>query len=214
MLARLLGAFGFSRQRPLEPPDISIDALNALPREDIDAMMSTCPDRDKRGIYAWYVSAKGREILSKAGLDVRHDRLVYVGSTWTSFRERTTQHVKSDLCETLTCVLGAIDPRPCGGDVERFMRGHFSVAVMPRLVRKRTIGLGRSPTQRHLREEEHRLINDAKPCLNRTSRSTANAKLITELCERAGAAANRRPGIRERAAALASFVLRLFRADR
>ena len=225
MLARLLGAFGFGRQRPLEPlePDVSIDALNARPREDIDAMTSTCRDRDRRGIYAWYVSAKGREILSQAGLEVRHDGLVYIGSTWTSFRERTTQHVKSrgsrNLCETLTCVLGAIDPRPCGGDVERFMRDHFSVAVMPRPVRKRTssarsIDLGWSPTQRHLREEEHRLIRDAEPCLNRTSRSTANAMRITELCERARAAANRRPGIRERAAALASFVLRPFRADR
>lgn len=215
MLARLLGALGFGRQRPL---DVSIDALNARPREDIDAMMSTCRDRHRRGIYAWYVSAKGREVLSQAGLEVRRDGLVYIGSTWTSFRERTIQHVKSrgsrNLCETLTSVLGAIDPRPCGGDVERFMRDHFSVAVMPRPIRPRSKESRLvSPTQRHLRKEEHRLIRDAEPCLNRTSRSTANAKRITEL-ELARAAASRCPGIRERAAALANFILRPFRADR
>ena len=181
-------------------------------------MTSTSRDRDRRGIYAWYVSAKGREFLSQAGLEVRRDGLVYIGSTWTSFRKRTTQHVSRDLRETLTCVLGAIDPRPCGGNVERFMRDHLRLAVIPRPVRKRTSStrsvLGWSPTQRHLRKEEHQLIRAAEPCLNRTSRNTANAKRITELlCERARVATNRRPGIRERAAALASSVLRPFRAD-
>ena len=220
MLARLLGAFGLGRTASSRTsrtgPDVSIDALNARPREDIDAMTSTFRDRNRRGIYAWYVSAKGREILTQAGLKVRCDGLVYIGSTWTSFRERTTQHVKSrgsrNLCETLTCVLGAIDPRPCGGDVERFMRDHFSVAVMPMPVRERRSDArsGRSPTQRHLRVEEYRLIRDAEPCLNRTSRSTANAKRLAELYERA----SRRPSIRERAAALARFVLQPFRADR
>ena len=97
------------------------------------------------------------------------------------------------------------------------MRDHLSVAVMPRPVRKRTSSalsavLGRSPTQRRLRKEEHRLIKDAEPCLNRTSRNTANAKRITELFN-ARAAANRRPGIRERVTALASFVGGLFRPD-
>ena len=211
MLARLLGALGFGRQRPL---DVSIDALNARPREDIDAITSTCRDRHRRGIYAWYVSAKGREILSQAGLKVRHDGLVYIGSTWTSFCERTNQHVNSrgsgNLCETLTFVLGA--PRPCDGDVKRFMRDHFSVAVMPVLVRNPTFSAGRSPTQRRLRKEEHRLIRNAEPCLNRTSRSTANAKQINKL--ELAWAASQRPGIRERAAALASFILRPFRADR
>ena len=95
---------------------------------------------------------------------------------------------------------------------------HLSVALMPRPVRKRTssvlsAGLGWSPTQRRLRKEEHRLIRDAKPCLNRTNRNTANAKRITELFERARVTANRRPGIRERATALASLVGGLFRAD-
>ena len=221
MLARLFGRLGLARRRPLEPPgelDVSIDALNALPRESIDAMTATCRDRDRRGIYAWYVSAKGRDILSQAKLEVRRDGLVYIGSTWTSFRERTTQHKSRNLCETLTCILDAIDPRPCGRDVERFMRDHLSVAVMPRPVRKRSSSalsadLGWSPTQRRLRKEEHRLIRDAEPCLNRTSRNTANAKRITELFERARAVANRRPGIRERATALASFVGGLFRAD-
>ncbi|MCY4026884.1 MAG: hypothetical protein OXH75_11310 [Acidobacteria bacterium] len=179
--------------------------------------MTTGRGRDRRGIYAWYVSAKGRKLLSQAGLKVRCDGLVYIGSTWTGFRKRTTQHVSRDLCETLTCVLGAIDPKPCDGDVKRFMRDHFSVAVMPVLVRPPSDpSAGRSPTQRRLRKEEHRLIRDAEPCLNRTS-STENAKRIAELA-RARAAASRRPGIRERArehaAALASFVLRPFRADR
>ena len=216
MLAGLFDRLGLARRRPSErqeEPVVSVDALNALPRESIDAMTATSRDRDRRGIYAWYIDTKGRTILSQTKLEVRADGLVYIGSTWTSFRERTTQHKSRDLCETLTCVLGAIDPRPCGGDVERFMRDHLSVAVMPRPVRKRTSLSGWSPTQRRLRKEEHRLINDAKPCLNRTSRNTPNAKRITELYERARAAANRRPGIRERTTALASLVCGLFRAD-
>ena len=221
MLASLFGRLGLARRRPFkrpEEPDVSVDALNALPRESIDALTATRRDRARRGIYAWYVDSKGRAILSQAKLEVRPDGLVYIGSTWTSFRERTTQHKNRGLSETLTCVLGAIDPKPCGGDVERFMRDHLSVAVMPRPVRKRTSSvlsadLGWSPTQRRLRKEEHRLIQDAEPCLNRTSRTTANAKRITELFERARAAANRRPGIRERATALVSLLRWPFRAD-
>ena len=221
MLASLFSRLGFARRRPFErpeEPDVSVDALNALPRESIDALTGTSRDRARRGIYAWYVDSKGRAILSQAKLQVRPDGLVYIGSTWTSFRERTTQHKSRGLRETLTCVFGAIDPKPCGGDVERFMRDHLSVAVMPRPVRKRTsyvlfADLGWSPTQRRLRKEEHRLIKDAKPCLNRTSRTTANAKRVTELFERARAATNRRPSIMERATALTSFVGAPFGAD-
>lgn len=222
MLGRLfvrlgLARLGLARRRPSESPEereVSVDTLNALPRWSIDAMTATCRDRDRRGIYAWYVSAKGRGILRRAKIEVRPDGLVYIGSTWTSFRERTTQHVKSrgsrNLCETLKCVLGAVDPRPCGGDVERFMHDHFKVAVMPRPVRRRTSSalsaiFGWSPTQRRLRKEEHRLIDDTKPCLNRTSRNTANAKRIAELFERAGVAASPHRSIGERVAALVGF---------
>ena len=221
MLASLLGRLGLARRRPSEPPeepDVSIDALNGLPRESIDAMTATSRDRSRRGIYAWYVNAKGRDILSQAKLEVRPDGLVYIGSTWTSFRERTAQHKNRGLRETLTCVLGAIDPRPCGGDVERFMLDHLRVAVMPRPIRKRRSSVlsaefGWSPTQRRLRKEEHRLIKAAEPCLNRTSRTTANAKRITELFERTRAVATRRRSIRERATALVSLVGGLFRPD-
>ena len=120
MLARLFGSLGFGRQRPPEPlePEVPTDTLDARPREDVDSMMTTRRKRGQRGIYAWYADAEGQDILRRAGLCVRRDGLVYVGSTAISFRKRIRAHVKGpgsgNLCETLKCVLGAIDPNPYG----------------------------------------------------------------------------------------------------
>ena len=158
-------------------------------------MMTTRRKRGQRGIYAWYADAGGQDILRQADLCVRRDGLVYVGSTAISFRERTRAHVKDqgsgNLCETLKCVLGAINPKPYGGKVEEFMRTHFTVAVIPKRVRRRRFFAqrrGLSSSEQRLRDAEHQLIRDseeAEPGLLNRRPSTLNAKRIAKLRERA-----------------------------
>ena len=174
------------RTRPLGT-GVSIRALSARPRENIETIFENRRKRGQRGIYAWYADAKGREVLRQAKLDVRDDGLVYIGMTTRSFRKRTRGHVKSrrsgNLCETLNGVLGALEPKPFGGDVEKFMRGHFTVAVIPIRMRRRR------SSEQELRKEEHELIRDAEkeePGLLNRRPSTRNGKRVGELCERAG----------------------------
>ena len=105
------------------------------------ALMDTAPEsvrryshRDARGIYAFYADDIGQDVLRRAGLAVRDDRLVYIGMIEGSFRERVFgKHIKgsvgnSTLRKTLTGVLRAVGTKT---GVNGFMQAHLRVALLP-----------------------------------------------------------------------------------
>ena len=89
---------------------------------------------DARGIYAFYADDVAQDVLRRAGLAVRDDRLVYIGMTKDSFRERVLgKHIKgsvsnSTLRRTLQGVLRTVGTET---DVNGFMQAHLKVALLP-----------------------------------------------------------------------------------
>ena len=150
--------------------------------------------RGRRGIYAWYADTRAQAVLRGTGLEVRHG-LVYVGMTrkkGRTFRKRLRQHIRgagdADLRRKLSWVLYA-NPDPAGTDLDEFMREHFTARTLPMRVRPH-------PGEESISDAERRLIEKAKPCLNRKGLDTPNVRRLRELradAEAAGAAGAEEP---------------------
>ena len=171
------------RTRPLDF-SVSIRALIAQPRKKIGTVLNNRRKRGQRGIYAWFADSEAQDVLRRAKLRVRRDGLVYIGITTTSFRERTSHHVRNrrsgNLCVPLHWALGVAGAKRYGGGVEEFMRDRFTVAVIAKQVRR-----GRRCEQ--LGDDERRLIldaEDAEPGLLNRRPSTSNGQRIDRACER------------------------------
>ena len=164
---------------------VSTRALTAQPRKDIDTVLNNRRKRGQRGIYAWFADSEAQDVLRQAKLRVRRDGLVYIGITTTSFRERTSHHVRNwrsgNLCVTLHWAIGVAGAKRYGGDVEEFMHAHFTVAVIAKQVRRRR------RCEQQLKDEERQLICDAEkaePGLLNRRPSTSNGQRIDQACER------------------------------
>ena len=143
--------------------------------------------RGRRGVYAWYADTRAQAVLRGAELDVRPDGLVYVGMTrkkGRTFRKRLRQHIRGagggDLRRKLSWVLYA-SPDPEGGDLDEFMREHFTARTLPMRVQ-------RLPDEESISKAERRLIKKAEPCLNRKGLDTPNVRRLQLLRAEAEAA--------------------------
>ena len=184
---------------PLRAPKVSMEDLKKQSHWRVERVKPPCfvpidghadastpsTHLEMRGIYGWYADDRGREILRRAGLEVKHG-WVYIGMTRAknrSFRQRLGEHISPtrnrDLNKTLTCVLDAV-PKPLGSDTSAFMRDHLTIRVMP----MRAWFFSASSGQRWIESVERQLIDCAKPCLNRTGlESTPNYRRVDELCK-------------------------------
>lgn len=127
---------------------------------------------DAKGIYAFFADECGQDVLRRAGLAVRDDRLVYVGMTEDSFRERVLgKHIKgsvsnSTLRKTLAGVLRTVGTET---DVNGFMKAHLKVAFLP----INNVAL--------IQPLEDKLIAELRPPLCAKGLDTSNAIRVREL---------------------------------
>ena len=124
----------------------------------------------RRGIYAWYADRDGQSVLNMAGLKVRSDGLVYVGSATESFDYRIVRcHLQgtvrnhprgvrgygSTLRHSLAGVLFKTTGRASEQQVTHFMDAHLQVALK-----------AMNASAESIHREESKLIQRYEPALN------------------------------------------------
>ena len=137
----------------------------------------------EQGIYAWYADRDGQTALREAGLTVRDDGLVYIGSATKSYDYRIVRcHLRgtvrnhprgvhgygSTLRRSLAGVLFETTGRASERQVTDFMNARLQVALRP----MEAVDIGR---------EESELIRKYEPTLNIKGLSNDNAESLRGL---------------------------------
>ena len=142
---------------------------------------------NEKGIYAWYADRDGQSVLSKVGLRVRDDGLVYIGSTTDDYDYRIVRcHLRgtvrnhppgtrgygSTLRRSLAGVLCKVTGRASEQQVTHFMNAHLRVALKPM-----------TGTVDSIRQVESKLILKYEPALNIKNLRNDNSKLLRRMRE-------------------------------